>query len=166
MALRLRRAQKTVPVAGTAGLRRAEIADASACGDILNHWIDTTGWVPRIHQPADVSKYLRDIVFRRHTCWVAENAAGVCGFLALDEDDTGASNADATGGEPIFKGETGIGRVTSGAYGYSVGMSLALGYVKGAEPGDEVHVMVLGRPHRARILEYPPFDPDGARLRA
>ena len=87
-------------------------------------------------------------------------------LLALDEDDTGASNADATGGEPIFKGETGIGRVTSGAYGYSVGMSLALGYVKGAEPGDEVHVMVLGRPHRARILEYPPFDPDGARLRA
>ena len=86
-------------------------------------------------------------------------------LLALDEQDTAASNADATGGEPIFRGDTGIGRVTSGAYGYSVGMSLALGFVNGAEPGDEVHVMVLGRPHRARILDRPPFDPDGARLR-
>ncbi|MCB1342542.1 MAG: dehydrogenase, partial [Pseudooceanicola sp.] len=86
--------------------------------------------------------------------------------LALNEADTAASNADATGGEPIFKGGTGIGRVTSGAYGYSVGQSLALGYVKGAAPGDAVEVMVLGRPHRAVILAEPPFDPSGARLRA
>ena len=34
------------------------------------------------------------------------------------------------------------------------------------KPGDIVSVMVLGRPHRATILERPPFDPDGARLRA
>jgi dimethylglycine dehydrogenase len=87
-------------------------------------------------------------------------------LLALDAADTDASNADATGGEPIFKGNQGIGRVTSGAYGYSVGMSLALGYVKDAQPGDEVDVMVLGRPHRARILHEPPFDPAGERLRA
>ncbi|MDF1718497.1 MAG: FAD-dependent oxidoreductase [Antarcticimicrobium sp.] len=86
-------------------------------------------------------------------------------LLALDEADVTASNADATGGEPIFRGGEGIGRVTSGAYGYSVGMSLALGYVKGAEPGDAVEVMVLGRPHRATILAEPPFDPAGARLR-
>ena len=30
--------------------------------------------------------------------------------------------ADATGGEPIFKNGKGLGRVTSGAYGYSVGI--------------------------------------------
>ena len=86
--------------------------------------------------------------------------------LALDEGDTAASKADATGGEPIFKDGQGVGRVISGAYGYSVGMSLALGYVKGAGPGDRVDVMVLGRPHRAVILSEPPFDPSGARLRA
>jgi len=86
-------------------------------------------------------------------------------LLALEEADVSASNADATGGEPIFRGGEGIGRVTSGAYGYSVGMSLALGYVKGAEPRDAVEVMVLGRAHRARILAEPPFDPAGARLR-
>jgi dimethylglycine dehydrogenase len=87
-------------------------------------------------------------------------------LLALDEDAVNASCADATGGEPIFKGDQGVGRVTSGGYGYSVGMSLALGYIKGAAPGDEVDVMVLGRPHKARILHEPPFDPKGERLRA
>ena len=86
--------------------------------------------------------------------------------LALDADDVDGSNADATGGEPIFKDGQGIGRVTSGAYGYTVGMSLALGFVKNAGPGDEVEVMVLGRPHKARILSEPPFDPKGLRLRA
>ena len=86
-------------------------------------------------------------------------------LLALEEVDVTASNADATGGEPIFRDGKGIGRVTSGAYGYSVGMSLALGYVTGAGAGDAVEVMVLGRPHRARILTEPPFDPEGARLR-
>ena len=77
-----------------------------------------------------------------------------------------ASQADATGGEPIFKNGKGIGRVTSGTYGYSVGMSLALGFVQDAEPGDHVEVMVLGRPHKAQILHEPPFDPKGLRLRA
>ncbi|MEP4198184.1 MAG: FAD-dependent oxidoreductase [Aliishimia sp.] len=87
-------------------------------------------------------------------------------LMQLSESQTTASNADATGGEPIFKDGVGIGRVTSGAYGYSVGMSLALGFVKDAGPGDEVEIMVLGQPHRARILHEPPFDPKGTRLRA
>ncbi|MFY1710415.1 GcvT family protein [Tritonibacter mobilis] len=87
-------------------------------------------------------------------------------LLQLNDEDVTASNADATGGEPIFKDGHGIGRVTSGTYGYTVGMSLALGYVKGAKPGDDVEVMVLGRPHRAVILAEPPFDPTGERLRA
>ena len=38
--------------------------------------------------------------------------------------------------------------------------------VTGADPGDAVEVMVLGRPHRATILAEPPFDPKGTRLRA
>jgi dimethylglycine dehydrogenase len=86
-------------------------------------------------------------------------------LLHLDEADVTASNADATGGEPIFKDGEGIGRVTSGTYGYTVGMSLALGYVKNAQPGDEVEVMVLGQPHKATILHEPPFDAAGKVLR-
>jgi dimethylglycine dehydrogenase len=87
-------------------------------------------------------------------------------LLELDGAQTDASNADATGGEPIFKDGEGIGRVTSGAYGYTVGKSLALGFVKNAVAGDTVQVMVLGQPHDAVILSEPPFDPKGERLRA
>ena len=75
-------------------------------------------------------------------------------------------NADASGGEPIFLPDgTPVGRVTSGTYGYTVEKSLALGYVKSAGPGDEVDVMILGRPHRGVILAEPPFDPKGEKLR-
>ena len=87
-------------------------------------------------------------------------------ILHLDEDSVNASNADATGGEPVFKDGKGVGRVTSGAYGYTVGMSLALAMVKGVAPGDQVEVMVLGKPHKANILHSPPFDPKGEKLRA
>ena len=87
-------------------------------------------------------------------------------LLAMDEEAVNASNADASGGEPIFRDGAGIGRVTSGGYGYGVGQSLALGFVRGAAPGDRVDVMILGRPHPAVILDAPPFDPDGRRLRA
>ncbi len=87
-------------------------------------------------------------------------------ILHLDADDVNRSNADATGGEPIFKDGKGIGRVTSGTYGYTVDQSLALGFVRDAGPGDVVDVMVLGQPHKATILAAPPFDPEGRRLRA
>jgi dimethylglycine dehydrogenase len=89
-------------------------------------------------------------------------------LIHIDEEAVKASNADATGGEPIFKDGEGIGRVTSGTYGYTVGMSLALGYVKHgkASPGDSVEVMVLGQPHKGVILSEPPFDPKGEKLRA
>ena len=76
-------------------------------------------------------------------------------------------NADATGGEPIFlPNGTPVGRVSSGTYGYTVGKSLALGFLKGVSPGDEVDVMILGRPHRGVVLHEPPFDPKGRILRA
>jgi dimethylglycine dehydrogenase len=87
-------------------------------------------------------------------------------IFALDEADVSASNADATGGEPVFKNGDPIGRISSGAYGYTVGQSLALGFVKNAHAGDRVEVMVLGKPHGATILSEPPFDPKGEKLRA
>ena len=77
------------------------------------------------------------------------------------------TNADATGGEPIFLPDgTPVGRVTSGTYGYSVEKSLALGYLKDVPAGTPVDVMILGRPHRGIVLAEPPFDPKGEKLRA
>jgi len=88
--------------------------------------------------------------------------------LSIFEVDV-TDNADATGGEPIFlKDGTPVGRVTSGAYGYSVGKSLALGFVKEgtAKPGDTVEIFILGQAHDAVLLDKPPFDPAGKKLRA
>ncbi len=80
-----------------------------------------------------------------------------------------AEEADATGGEPIFLTDgTPAGQVSSGTYGYSVQKSLAIAYLKTAycAPGTELDVAILGRPHRARVLACPPFDPDGVKLRS
>ena len=87
--------------------------------------------------------------------------------LVVAEIDT--DNADANGGEPVFLTDgTPVGRVSSGAYGHSVGASLALCFVKTdhAITGTELDIAILGTPHRARILEHAPFDPKGERLRS
>ncbi|MFL2799762.1 MAG: FAD-dependent oxidoreductase [Paracoccaceae bacterium] len=77
------------------------------------------------------------------------------------------SNADAVGGEPIFSlNNEPLGRVTSGAYCSGVNKSLALAFIKNKIEHKEVNVMILGRPHLAKILSEPPFDPKGLKLRA
>jgi dimethylglycine dehydrogenase len=80
-----------------------------------------------------------------------------------------ADNADASGGEPVFLPDgTPVGRVTSGAYGASVGKSLALGFIKDgtAVAGDMVDIFILGKAHKAKVLAEPPFDPTGVKLRS
>lgn len=79
-----------------------------------------------------------------------------------------AVTADATGNEPIFDLDgRPAGKVSSGAFGYHVGQSLALAYLRpDISAGAELEVMILGRPHRARVLEGAAFDPEGRRLRA
>ena len=79
-----------------------------------------------------------------------------------------ADEADPSGGEPVFLPDgTPAGQVSSSTYGHTVGKSLAIAYLKAgfAAPGTEVAVSILGREHRARVLDRPPFDPDGLRLR-
>ena len=80
------------------------------------------------------------------------------------------ADADAAGGEPIFLPDGGApaGRVSSGAYGWHAGASLALAFVAAdhAVPGARFDVALLGLPHSATLLARPPFDPDGHRLRA
>ena len=79
-----------------------------------------------------------------------------------------ASDADAVGSEPILRDGRVVGEVTSGAFGYSVGKSLALGYIDTASVDARAayEVVIIGEPRRARLLEAPPFDPEGARARA
>ena len=88
--------------------------------------------------------------------------------LTMFEVDV-TDNADANGGEPIFLADgTPVGRVTSGSYGYTVGKSLAIGYAREGvvSAGDRVEIFILGKPHAATVLDKPPFDAGGERLRA
>ncbi|MBC6438088.1 MAG: GcvT family protein [Rhodobacteraceae bacterium] len=107
-----------------------------------------------------------DKPFLNRDSWLAIKDNPVREEMAILEID--AEEADASGAEPIFLPDgTPVGQVSSGAYGYTVGTSLALAYLKAGVvgPGDTVHVAILGRPHTARCLAEPLFDPKGLRLR-
>jgi dimethylglycine dehydrogenase len=79
-----------------------------------------------------------------------------------------ARNADVTGYEPVFAGNTRVGFVTSGAYGHHVRQSLALAYVDRAvaEAPVPLTVTVVGEARPALLLREPPYDPLGLRLRS
>ena len=61
-----------------------------------------------------------------------------------------------------------VGWVTSGAYGHSVGKSLALGYVDtaSAQATTGFAVELIGDRRPAVRLTGPAFDPTGSRMRA
>ena len=86
-------------------------------------------------------------------------------FVTLDIE---VADADAFGNEPVYLLGSMVGRTTSGAYGYTVGKSLALAYVKTAHgaPGTRLEVEILGKRYPATVIEESPWDPGNARLRA
>ena len=85
--------------------------------------------------------------------------------LVLLEVDT--VDADARGWEPVWSGDRRVGYITSGSYGHTVGLSLALGYVESTalDAGAPLEVSVVGDRYAARVLPECPFDPAGERLR-
>ena len=76
--------------------------------------------------------------------------------------------AVAFGGEPILGDGQAVGRVTSGGYGYTVGTSIAYGYVPAAAatPGTALAVEVFGQAVPAVVSEEPLYDPKGEKTRA
>jgi dimethylglycine dehydrogenase len=82
--------------------------------------------------------------------------------LAVD-----ATDADASGFEPIWCGDRLVGYTTSGGYGHCVGQSLAMGYVDTSLcPADApLEVAIVGERRPARILGAMPYDPVGDRMR-
>jgi dimethylglycine dehydrogenase len=83
--------------------------------------------------------------------------------LAID-----ATDADASGFEPVKHDGRLAGFVTSGAYGHHVGKSLALAYLDKAlaDANPVLTVDVIGENRRAIILAEPAYDPKGLRLRS
>ena len=81
-----------------------------------------------------------------------------------------ANDADCIGDEPIWLNGSVVGWVTSGGYGHHVEQSLAQGYIPAEHlprARDEgLRVEVIGEMCAATVQSEPPFDPDGARMRA
>jgi dimethylglycine dehydrogenase len=86
-------------------------------------------------------------------------------FVTIEVD---AKESDPWGNEPLFIGRKMVGRTTTGAYGYTLGKSMAVGYVQAdvAASGTEMKIVMLGKKRDARILPESPWDPENARLRA
>ena len=67
--------------------------------------------------------------------------------------------------EPIWREDTIVGHVTSGAYGHTLGSCIGLGYVAGAIQGEKFEVEVAGERFAAEASISPLYDPDNARIR-
>ncbi|MGI9384288.1 MAG: GcvT family protein, partial [Methyloligellaceae bacterium] len=78
------------------------------------------------------------------------------------------THSDARGNEPIYLNGEMVGRCTSGAYGWRLGRSLALGMVPPdlTENGTAFEVEILGERYPAAIISESPYDPGNERLRA
>jgi dimethylglycine dehydrogenase len=80
----------------------------------------------------------------------------------------GTDDADVRGSEPIIHDGELVGRATSGAFGWRVQKSLALGMVRPdlGEVGQGLSIKVLGRCYRAIVVPQSPYDPNNARQKA
>lgn len=94
-----------------------------------------------------------------------EREAGAKTLLVTLEID--ATDADASGYEPVWQGDTRVGYVTSGGYGHTVNKSLAMALVDraAAKPGTELKVHVVGQERKARVIPASPYDPEAKAMR-
>ncbi len=87
-------------------------------------------------------------------------------FVTLIVD---AGEADAPYMSTIWHDGQVVGETTSGAWGYRVNASIALGMLRAdlTEPGTEVEVEIYGERHRATVQpDQPLWDPQNERIRA
>ena len=87
-------------------------------------------------------------------------------LVLIEIDNT--QQVDCSGNEPILDNGKPVGRITSGAFGHTTGLSLALGYVPSilASGSNNLSVEILGVNCSARILSQPPVDPEGKKMRS
>jgi len=97
-------------------------------------------------------------------CAVLRGREAAWQFVTLRVLDV--TDADARGSEPIYRDGALVGRCSSGGYGWRVGQSLALGYVRPAyaQVGTELEIVILGVAHRAVVIRDSPYDAGNERL--
>jgi glycine cleavage system aminomethyltransferase T len=122
------------------------------------------------HHPDEVglsfAVHLGDHDFIGRPAWEKRTAASVEDVLCcctLDDD-----TAIVMGKEPVFSRSDPVGYVTSAAYGYSVGRTIAYVFlpVALARPGEAVEIEYFGERLPAHVVTEPCFDPQGSRVRA
>lgn len=80
-----------------------------------------------------------------------------------------AGDSDAPYMSTLWKGGEVVGETTSGAWGYRINKSIALGMLRAdlAEPGNEIEVEIYGKRHKATVQpDQPLWDPSNERIRA
>jgi len=78
-----------------------------------------------------------------------------------------AEDADASGYEPIWKDGKRVGFVTSGGYGHTTDLSLAMAMVDRdlAAEGTELRVHIVGVERKCTVIAASPYDPQGHAMR-
>ena len=78
------------------------------------------------------------------------------------------TDADVLGNNPIYSNGSVAGRATGGDFGFRLNKSIALGMVKPdlAKVGQKLEIDILGKIHKASILEESPYDPENKLLRS
>ena len=86
-------------------------------------------------------------------------------FVTLIVD---AGDADATGGEAVYCDGEYAGYASSGGFGYAVGQSLALAYLKPgrANPEARHEIEIIGARRPVKLVLNAPYDPSGGKMRS
>ena len=100
----------------------------------------------------------RDAVIARSN----KGESSTIALLALENEET-----DCLIGEAVFRDRELVGSITSSAFGYSAGKSLAIAFLKedAHEPGTVLEVSLLGKQVRAVVLKEAPYDPENRKLK-
>jgi len=130
------------------------------------------GWKNDLHTEftvleAGLGRFVNlDKDFQGRDAIAAQHEAGDRRLWVAFEVDNDVASAHT--GDPIYSGDDLIGVVTSGAYGHTMGVNIAMGYVQPrfSEPGTELTIGILGQRSPATVRTGPMFDPEHLRPRA
>ena len=124
--------------------------DYTAAMTGMDRWID---WSKADFVGADAARKEREEANPSHR------------LVTIEVDTT---DADASGYEPIFSGDTLVGFVTSGGYGHTIQKSLAMALIEpeNAGEGTELTTYIVGVESPARVIADSPYDPTGSAMRS
>jgi dimethylglycine dehydrogenase len=79
-----------------------------------------------------------------------------------------ATDSDCRGNEPVYLNDEIVGVTTSGAFGHTVGTSLAFAYVNPelASAGTALQIQIMGERRPSMGLAQPAVDPSNDKIRA